>query len=177
MITERQVVCGHRVIERVIMPCLKSYSMRIQNRMKIAYDKFHKVRNVAVRIGAIVYLRKPKKDSKYANPFTGPYLVTRFEDKSDSAYLQHVFTEKHLKRPVSLSDLKILSLDSVDELFNVNDNSFIDWEVTAILDHRESDQDGLEYLICWKDWPEPTWEPAHRVNNCDSLLKDYYMNC
>eukprot|EP01135_Chromosphaera_perkinsii_P009665 Nk52_evm1s1827 gene=Nk52_evmTU1s1827 len=63
-----------KVFNKAILPCLKSLSMRIQNRMKAAYDKFHKVEDVQLDTGTIVYLQKPKKDSKYANPFTGPYL-------------------------------------------------------------------------------------------------------
>eukprot|EP01135_Chromosphaera_perkinsii_P012133 Nk52_evm1s2592 gene=Nk52_evmTU1s2592 len=67
--------------------------------MKAAYDKFHKVEDVQLDTGTIVYLQKPKKDSKYANPFTGPYLVNRYDAQRNQAFLTHVFTDNELKRP------------------------------------------------------------------------------
>ncbi len=48
-----------------------------------------------------------------------------------------------------------------------------EFEVEAILEHRGEEQD-REYLVKWKDYEEPTWEPAENLEHCPRRLRAYH---
>lgn len=63
-----------------------------------------------------------------------------------------------------------------------------EWEVESIEAHRINTVKNRknsayelrkEYLLKWKGFPLPTWEPEENLQNCKDLLKDYLkkINC
>ena len=59
-----------------------------------------------------------------------------------------------------------------------------EWEVEKILGERNKENKSSkkkgkrikkEYLIKWKGFKKPTWEPEQNLENCQELLKDYFI--
>jgi len=50
------------------------------------------------------------------------------------------------------------------------------WEVESILDYAKDGISGDLYYVKWKNWESEfnTWEPKSNLQNCDSLLLDFY---
>jgi transposase InsO family protein len=48
------------------------------------------------------------------------------------------------------------------------------WIVDEIRAHRGSDADNLEYLIKWKGYPTPTWEPRKNILD-PALVRQYHL--
>ena len=48
----------------------------------------------------------------------------------------------------------------------------MEWEVEAILDQR-TQRGRKEYLIKWKGYPQPTWQPARDLAQCADLLQEF----
>ena len=47
-----------------------------------------------------------------------------------------------------------------------------EYVVEKICDKRIDDDGNVEYLLKWKGWPKPTWEPEENCN-CEELMKDF----
>ena len=52
-------------------------------------------------------------------------------------------------------------------------NNSLEYEVEAILDSRHYRR-SLQYLVMWKGYPEPSWEPAKNVSNAQRLVKEFH---
>ena len=79
---------------------------------------------------------------------------------------------------MSQSDKNII-IDN-DNIVNINskENNNNIYEVEKILKRKKSrnKEENYIYLVKWKDYDEPTWEPEINLNNCDMLLNDFLKN-
>lgn len=51
------------------------------------------------------------------------------------------------------------------------------YEVEAIIKHRKNrDTNKDEYLVSWKNYEEPTWEPAENLTNCKRKLRAFHLS-
>jgi len=68
-------------------------------------------------------------------------------------------------------------INDSDNLNNNENNNNI-YEVEKILDRKKSrnKNENYIYLVKWKDYDEPTWEPEVNLNNCDLLLEEFLKN-
>jgi len=51
----------------------------------------------------------------------------------------------------------------------------LEWEVEEILDSRLFRKSHLQYRVQWKGYPDPSWEPADNVSDCQDLLKAFHF--
>jgi hypothetical protein len=54
----------------------------------------------------------------------------------------------------------------------VADDGELEWEVEKILAKRTYRRQ-LQYLVKWKGWTDPTWEPARNLTNCPEILEQF----
>jgi hypothetical protein len=49
------------------------------------------------------------------------------------------------------------------------------YEVEGILEHKDTQARGREYLVKWLGWPveDSTWEPANHLDHCEEILREY----
>lgn len=53
----------------------------------------------------------------------------------------------------------------------------VQYEVQKILEHiPELDDMPLTYLIKWRGYSEPSWEPEESLNHCPRILREYWEN-
>ena len=71
----------------------------------------------------------------------------------------------------------IIDNDNIVNINNKENNNNI-YEVEKILKRKKSrnKDENYIYLVKWKDYDEPTWEPEINLNNCDMLLNDFLNN-
>ena len=71
----------------------------------------------------------------------------------------------------------IIDNDNIVNINNKENNNNI-YEVEKILKRKKSrnKEENYIYLVKWKDYDEPTWEPEINLNNCDMLLNDFLNN-
>ena len=71
----------------------------------------------------------------------------------------------------------IIANDNIVNINNKENNNNI-YEVEKILKRKKSrnKEENYIYLVKWKDYDEPTWEPEINLNNCDMLLNDFLNN-
>lgn len=75
------------------------------------------------------------------------------------------------------NDLKLVNAESTDAPLEKNQV----WEVEKILDHKTGKNGKNKYLIKWKEYSEPTWEPESNLrlinkNKQSALEKQYFSN-
>jgi len=47
------------------------------------------------------------------------------------------------------------------------------YEVESIRSMRRNSKNALEFEVSWKDWPDPTWEPAKSFKGSEQMMRDY----
>ena len=99
----------------------------------------------------------------------GPYrLIGYDETKSGSYRLWDAATETvKVSRDITFNEYNHTSEKASDE---TPDDA--DWDVEKIVDHRETDDDEVQYLVRWVGYDEPTWEPRSLLD--DTIALDEY---
>ena len=153
-----------KAFRKSVLPVVKSNQAIAQKRMTDSYNKYHNTKDVHLQVGSLVFYLNMNKRNKYDSPYLGPYLVTKLDKKTNRAYLKSALTEQPLKNPVSIELLKIEQCD-LEDLIPLELEKELDWEVLSLLDVRITEK-GKEYLVLWKNWPEPTWAAEYKLDNC-----------
>eukprot|EP01135_Chromosphaera_perkinsii_P008292 Nk52_evm1s1241 gene=Nk52_evmTU1s1241 len=141
--------------------------------MKQAYDNKKSVKDFSVGVGQIVYIENVSRSQKFDKLYLGPYIVKSVDETNGSVKVENALTGTELQRSVSFAHLKVIKVRSVSELFDVPVEE--EYEVAAILDHRVK-KGKLEYLVLWRNYPEPTWNFAEDMTNCQEIIDDYNQN-
>jgi hypothetical protein len=75
-----------------------------------------------------------------------------------------------------LAAMKQIIIERSELTVSKNASSNREYEVEDIIDHRENGEI-KEYLILWKGYRKPTWEPEENLTNCKDKLAEYEMKC
>ena len=53
-----------------------------------------------------------------------------------------------------------------------------DFEIEAVVDHQEIDEDDYDYLVKWEDWEDDhnTWHSQDNLSGCEKLIKEYWQH-
>eukprot|EP01135_Chromosphaera_perkinsii_P009951 Nk52_evm1s1977 gene=Nk52_evmTU1s1977 len=114
--------------------------MKARHTMKRAYDKFHGVKEPSsIQIGEVVYVRRPTRGrKKYTSLFDGPYLISQVDEVHKSVKLMDPLNDVELPSDIGFERLKRLEL-SVEDLVDFTSERSKEYEVAAILDHKNKD--------------------------------------
>ena len=142
--------------DRVIAHKQKMIKVLDANRKQVVVDDLPTGASVML----VDRVRKNKRESKYV----GPYIIVR--RSRGGAYVLKDAMGDILDRHVPLDQLKLLSKQQQN-----NNNIF---EVQSIMNHKGMDGD-YQYLVKWKGYDEPTWEP--QANFLDhTVIKKYWSS-
>lgn len=92
-------------------------------------------------------------------------------------YCNHKLQEKYAHGFYETDDNYIPEEDDISEVIPEEDNDADgEYEVERILDVDDwfDDNDDLivRYLVKWKNFEQPTWEPEENLTHCDELRKE-----
>jgi len=96
----------------------------------------------------------------------GPYRLLGYDvAKSGSYRLWDETTEKVIvSRDVTFNEYSHASEKASDETLDDTE-----WSVEKIVDHRETEDGDLEYLVRWVGFDDPTWESREALENAAAL--------
>ena len=73
--------------------------------------------------------------------------------------------------------MKVMSLEDLSSESEASDSEEENqiYEVSFIMGSRERNGD-TEYLIKWRGWENPTWEPEYLLTDCSEILAEYKVH-
>ena len=144
-----------------IFPALRFRSDALQSADHEDIDKSHLTIGTRLPIGALVMVLDVLRGTKNSPPWLGPYTVVRASP--GGTYTLRDAAGGLFHRDVPRNQLKLLTgaEKPTDETYYAD----------KILDHRKKPS-GLEYLIQWAGYSEPSWEPVANIDDHD-LVREY----
>lgn len=120
----------------------------------------------------VIYKLKPRTFSKE----TVKWSKTVYEIAGMDGYRVQIRSKNNHTLYKPHNELKIVQEDATEAPIENNQV----WEVETILSHKKMRNNKLKYLVKWKDFDEPTWEPQDNLRlinkNKMSKLEEEYFN-
>jgi transposase InsO family protein len=164
---------------RLLSVVYPAIALRAANMAKHRQDEFARLRAATLlpnlTPGTVVTLKDPEFLKGKVRPSHIPkydgkrYIVVR--QTTNGAYILKDSEGNVLDRRVPIDQMKLIRAwrESVDSQGDV-------YEVERILDHRfDEDDHTTYYLIKWKGYPDPTWEPYANIND-RRLITNYFKH-
>lgn len=149
---------------QVVFPGIQKRAREMQRRMVESFNKA--VLHNEFPVGAKVMSLDPIKGDKLTARYEGPFTVVK--RTVGGSYVLKDGSGAELGRKFAPSQLKLV-LDDFE--------ATVTYEVKEILDHRESTEGGMEYLVSWKGYgvKDQTWEPQDNFIE-RKCLHDYWKS-
>jgi Chromo (CHRromatin Organisation MOdifier) domain/Integrase zinc binding domain/Integrase core domain len=149
-------------MQEVVFPGIADRARETQNAMKSSYDATH--HQVDIPTGSYVMVREERRRRKLDPRFEGPFKVI---GKSGKTYTLEDNSGALLPHRYPPSALKLISSDPFFE----SDS----YAVEAIINHRQTDHGGYEYLVRWKNFSKlhDTWEPSSSFDD-EQTITSYW---
>ena len=150
------------------IPEIRNQIIKTQEKDNEQFKRKHRILKDPFPIGAKVMIKnienkRRKTDAKYEGPFYVQGYTT------NGSYILTDRTGSILSRNLPTSQIKLIANET-----NKSDENKDIYEVQAVINHREVEPNGIEYLTTWVGYPdEQTWQKPEDFDSPETI-KEYW---
>ncbi|KAK4518183.1 uncharacterized protein ATC70_001534 [Mucor velutinosus] len=165
VVDQKKIDEKYSFVQNVLIPAISKRILETQKKDHANFAKKHKIIEKPYPVGSKVMVVNENKSNKLDVRYEGPYLINGITSKGSYVLMDR--TGNLLSYDVPTHKL-VYNAAANATLTSKEDFIREHQEVQAVINHRGS-PGKYKYLVQWKGFDEPTWEPIEHFNSTECI--------